>query len=107
MRSIRTRVALPPGLPSSVVVRELLRLVFEEFQWFTPVRYGWADMDRLVLPGQIGFDALVAFYDGYNEGRLKNLYVGGRTDQNFIAISPSTYEGYPYLGSIGWYTSPK
>ena len=39
MRHLRTKIALPPGLLSNTSVREVLRLVFEEFRWFPPVRY--------------------------------------------------------------------
>ncbi len=102
MQSLDTRIHLPPGLPSSAAVREFFRLVFEEYRWFKPVRYGRASLNERLDPAQVDYDALVSLYDEY-----KDITVAARTDRDFLLIFPSKRDDPPYTGKIIWVTSAK
>jgi hypothetical protein len=103
MRSLITKIYLPPGVPPTAVVYRLLRLILEEYRWFRPMRYGHADLDGRLDPERIDYDALGAFYE---ERRF--LYVAARTERDFISVSPSRPRAeYPYTGKISWWTSVK
>ncbi|MGZ3457961.1 MAG: hypothetical protein ACXU86_05570 [Archangium sp.] len=103
MRYLSTKISLAPGLPSSAVVREFLRLVFAEYQWFTPMRFGWfATWDRKIDPERIDYDALVELYEEHH-----SLCVAARTDKDFICFFPAGADSPPYTGKIIWEASAK
>jgi len=102
MKYLETEIWLPPGVPSRETVREVLRLIFDEFSWFTPVRYGYLELDNALVPGDLGRHQLLAFYQ-----KEEALQVGARTNQNFINIFPATNTEYVYTGSCSWLTSPR
>ena len=60
---LTTRICFPSGVPSGDSVHTFLRLVFEEFRWFEPMRYGDAFLDRKLDPRRIDYSSLVAFYE--------------------------------------------
>jgi hypothetical protein len=100
-RALKSEIALPPGLLSRAVVRELLRLILEEFRWFVPARYGGPALDHVFLRGAIGVEAMLDHYEDWNY-----LYVAATTDRDYIAIEPSKLEeSYPYTGGVTWTTS--
>lgn len=102
MRYLKMEICLPPGLLSLEMVREILSLVFEEFRWFTPTKYGYFDFDHRLFPGQIGIDGMLAYYE-----ERKHLWVA-RSNHEYINISPTRVdEEYPYVGGIGWTTREK
>lgn len=102
MRHINTHICLPPGLLSLETVRKILRLVLQDFRWFPPVRYGDGALKQWVLPGELGIDGMLAFYEGQKE-----LWVA-QSDHDFISIKPSHVdEEYPYVSSISWITREK
>jgi hypothetical protein len=103
MRYLKTKIHLPPVIPSAALVCRLLRLIFEEYRWFRPMRYGQADLDGKLDPERIDYDALGAFYVESRE-----LFVAARTDRDFIMISPLLpVSEYPHTGVISWSTSVK
>ncbi|HZI06855.1 MAG TPA: hypothetical protein VEZ71_22710, partial [Archangium sp.] len=58
-RYLKSNIALPPGSPSSAVVRELLRLVFEKYRWFVPRRYEHGpSFEKQLASGPIDYGAL-------------------------------------------------
>lgn len=107
MQHLKTTISLPPGIPSAALVCRILRLIFEQYRWFRPMRYGYADLDGKLNPERIDYDTLGAFYE-----ERKTLLVAAKTDRDFILIHPSKpYEmpepEFPYTGSISWMTSAK
>jgi hypothetical protein len=103
MRYLETEIYLPPVIPSAALVCRLLRLIFEEYRWFRPMRYGQADLDGKLDPERIDYDALSAFYVEWRQ-----LFVAARTDRDFIRIDPFLpVSEYPHTGVIGWSTSVK
>ncbi len=95
-----TRLGLPPGRPSPLVIGQFLTLVLREFRWFEPRRYGYASLREPIDPHRLDLGALVAYYEMHG-----NLYVAARTDRDFISIYPTTTGAPPYTGSISWLTS--
>jgi len=103
VKYLTTEISLPPGPPSSRVIREFLRLIFATYRWFTPMRYGWfASWDQKVDPERIDYDALVALYEEHH-----SLCVAARTDKDFICIFPAGADSPPYTGRIIWEASAK
>ncbi|MFY0528426.1 hypothetical protein ACN28I_36465 [Archangium gephyra] len=104
-RYLKSDIALPPGRPSSAVVRELLRLVFEKYRWFVPRRYEHGpSFEKQLAPGPIDYGALIATYEEH-----QSLCIAARTDSDFICISPARYDSRPYCynGDIAWRASAK
>lgn len=100
---LKLEICLPPGLLPREMVKEILRLVFDEYQWFAPIRYGFASFDKILLPGEIGLGGMLAYY-----GERQHLWVAARTDDDFIDISPAWRDDeYRYGGVIGWSTNDK
>lgn len=99
MIHLTTYFSLPPGVPSGSVIRQLLRRIFEEYDWFQPVRYGRASLPGRLDPNRIDFDALVTLYERYHD-----ITVTARTDRDFLQIFPAKWE-YLYTGRIIWATS--
>jgi hypothetical protein len=105
LRYLKSTIALPPGCPPSAVVREFLRLVFEKYRWFVPMRYGWfATWDQKIEPNHIDYDALVALYEEH-----RSLCIAARTDSDYICIFPARDDSRPYTynGRIIWDASAK
>ncbi len=102
-RPIRTELCLPPTLPPTRVVEELLRLIFTRYRWFTPMRYGaFASWNERIDPEHVDFNALIAVYEEH-----QSLCVAARTDSDFICIFPARADSPPYIGNIIWETSAK
>ncbi|MDY7231272.1 hypothetical protein [Hyalangium rubrum] len=108
MQYFDTKIWLPPEIPSTERVCRFLRLVFEEYRWFRPTRYGFAFMDGKLDPEHVDYDALGAFYE-----ERKVLRVAARTDRDYISIFPAKGDAsrpepeFPYTGKILWTTSAK
>lgn len=100
MRSLDTKIWLPPRSLSKEVLREFFRLVFEEYRWFVPVRYGFAGLNDRVDLADKSYDALVAYYD-----RRKTITVAARTDRDFFLVGEARPGDPPYIGGITWVTS--
>ena len=102
-RPFTTDISLPPGPLSSELVRQVLHLALVEFRWFKPVRYGDADMEYRIPEGPLDLEPLLARYEERN-GR--HLFVGARTDRDFLSLSAALAPcQYPYTGDISWTTS--
>jgi hypothetical protein len=99
-KSFDTHIYLPPNTPSTAVARDFLSLVFKTFRWFTPARYGDADLARPLTPGNLELEPLLAYYE--EKGKL---CVAAKTDRDFIWIFPCTSKSNPYHGEIVWVTS--
>jgi hypothetical protein len=86
-------------------MHEFLRLVLEEFRWFEPRRYG-TGLEKRLEPGRIDHGALLSCYEEH-----LRIFVGARTDRDFILISPVRHDVPPYdpphRGGITWDTSSK
>jgi len=102
MRHVSTYISLPPGVPSSAVIRELLQLVFSKYRWFAPTRYGMAFLDGKLSPESIDFDALLDFYE-----KRQTLCVAAKTDRDFLWLFPARSDSPPYVGTILWATPEK
>jgi hypothetical protein len=100
MRTLETTICLPPGIPSSLVVRAFFRRAFDEYRWFRPVRYGRAVLNGCLDPDQIDYDALTAYCEEY-----KNITVTARTDRDFLLLFPAKPDVPPFTGTITWATS--
>ncbi|WP_257461604.1 hypothetical protein [Archangium lipolyticum] len=101
MRHLETQIELPPGLLSSAVVREFLRLGLEQYRWFTPMRYGTGTLRETLDPKHVDFDVLLAFYE-----ERECLCVAARTDQDFFWLSPARPESQRRFGRLVLATSP-
>ncbi|AKI99633.1 hypothetical protein ATI61_109173 [Archangium gephyra] len=99
-QNLETQIHLPPDIPSSAGARELLSLLFNEFQWFAPSRYGDADLSEPVPSGKSMLDVLMAYYEEHG-----HLCVAARTDQDYLWLFPCESGPEPYHGSIIWVTS--
>ncbi|RKI38212.1 hypothetical protein D7Y27_24125 [Corallococcus sp. AB004] len=100
IRYLNTFFALPPGVPPANIIRELVSRFFSQGLWFHPVRYGSVGMDELLEPGPFNPDAPAAFYDEF-----KYLFIGAKTDRDFIHFAPERFGKYPFAGSFAWMTS--
>ncbi len=99
---LTTRICLPPGIPSGVVIREFLHLSLEKYRWFVPARYGMAFLDNNPIQGNgaIDYGAMMEFYE-----KRVTLCVAARTDRDFFLIFPSKPDDPRYTGGITWVTS--
>jgi hypothetical protein len=79
---------------------EFLRLIFDEYRWFRPMRYGFALMKRQIDPDRIDYDALLAYFND-----MKAITVTARTERDFIQIFTAKPDAPPYVGKITWETS--
>jgi hypothetical protein len=105
LRYLTTYINLPPGSPSSDVIRAFLRLTFEKYRWFVPRRYEHGPSFEIPLdPNCIDYDALIATYEEH-----RSLCVAARTDSDFICIFPARddFRPYCYNGRIIWDASAK
>jgi hypothetical protein len=102
MRYLETRISLPPRVLPTVVVHRLLRLAFDEFRWFVPVKYGRASLEGRVVSGRIDYGALLEVYDEY-----KDLTITARTDRDFLFVWSSRAGEPPYTGTLAWCTSAR
>jgi hypothetical protein len=100
---LTTRICFPSGVPSGELLHTFLRLVFEEFHWFEPMRYGYTSLKRKLDPRRIDYSSLVAFY----ETRLAALCVAARTDRDFFLFHPAKPDDPPYAGALTWVTSTR
>jgi hypothetical protein len=78
-------------------MRQVLHLILIEFQWFEPVRYGDANMKYFIPPDGFDLDPLLAYYEKKN-GR--HLFVGARTDRDFICFFPATPDVPPMWATV-------
>jgi hypothetical protein len=84
----------------SAVFRQLLSLIFEEYRWFRPERFGRALMKGRMAPDDHAFDALVSYYDEF-----QNITISARTDRDFVMLIPSKAPAPPFTGVFTWTTS--
>lgn len=104
-RYLKSNIDLPPGCPSSAVIREFLRLVFEKYRWFVPRRYEHVpSFEEPLDPDRIDYGALIATYEEH-----QSLCIAAQTDSDFICIFPATDDSRPYCynGNILWRASAK
>jgi hypothetical protein len=80
----------------------LLRLGFEQYRWFTPMRYGTGTLRETLDPKRIDFDVLLAFYEEH-----ERLCIAARTDQDYLWLSPARPESQRRFGRLILSTSPK
>jgi hypothetical protein len=99
-QNLETQIHLPPETPSSSGARALLSLIFNEFHWFIPSRYGDADLSEPVPSSKSMLDVLLAYYEEHG-----HLCVAARTDQDYLWLFPCESGPQPYQGSLIWVTS--
>ncbi|WP_375756695.1 hypothetical protein [Corallococcus exercitus] len=99
-RYLKTWFSLPPGVPPTNIIRELVRRFFSEGRWFQPVRYGSVGMREQLEPGSFNPDGPTAYYDEF-----KHFFIGAKTNRDFIRLSPERFGEYPFAGSFSWTTS--
>jgi hypothetical protein len=103
MRYLTTNIDLPPGWPSSAVVRELLQYIFMKYRWFVPARYGsLPSFDEQLDPQRIDYDALLAVYEKH-----QSLCVAAQSDSDYICIFPARTGAPPYIGKLRWQAAAK
>ncbi|WP_147445736.1 hypothetical protein [Corallococcus aberystwythensis] len=57
-------------------------------------------MDERFESGTFDLNAVAACYD-----ESKRLFIGAKTDRDFLHLSPEKNGQYPFIGSFSWYTS--
>jgi hypothetical protein len=100
LRYLNTVFALPPGGIPPGTIRELTRQFFSQGRWFQPVRYGGGGMRELLAPGPFNPEGPLSYYDEF-----KSLFIGARTDRDFIHFAPARSEAHPFTGSFAWMTA--
>ncbi|WNG57780.1 hypothetical protein F0U59_25730 [Archangium gephyra] len=100
-RPFKTRIHLPPGMLKRELLHQVLHLILTEFRWFQPVRYGDADMEYRLPSGTLDLDPLLAYY----EKKKWHLFVGARTNRDFVCFFPSQPRDFPYVSYFSWTTS--
>ncbi|RKH02608.1 hypothetical protein D7V97_27675 [Corallococcus sp. CA053C] len=100
LRYLRTDFHLPPGVPRTSTVRDLVHRFFAGYRWFQPVRFGGFNMTERLEPGPFDPDVLAAYYDEF-----KGFTLGAKTDRDFLQLSPERHGRYPYTGMFTWSTS--
>lgn len=98
--SILTNVHLPPGVPSTATVRDLLRFAFEECRWFQPAPDGLFEEDEDLDHGRISYSARIAHYD-----EVHSLCITDQKEQQYLMISTSSRTDFPFVGRITWCVS--
>lgn len=101
-RPFTTYIELPPGPLERDLLREVLRLILTEFRWFEPKRFGDADMEYPIPPGGLDLDPLLAYYE---KKKRRHLFVGAKTDRDFVCFFPSGPNDLPYVSNFSWTTS--
>lgn len=102
MKSLHTTFDLPPGFLTPEKVRTLLHLMFEEYQWIKPKRYGNVDTDLKLPSGRNFIDTLVSYYI---DEQCLSLDSGSHCE--WLSILPDRRDGRSYFGSITWATFVK
>ncbi len=100
MNYISTFIRLPPGIPSSDIVRELVHLAFREYRWFQPVHYGRAVMHGHLPPGATDYSGLLAYYEEF-----QSITITAQTERDFLMLMPSQGPEFPFVGKLVWATS--
>ena len=95
-----TYIHLSPSIPSSTETQQFLVLVFEKFRWFTPIRYGDADLSEPLPPGKLDLGTLIDYYEEHGK-----LCVAAKTDRDFIWVFSRGSGPGLYTGKIVWATS--
>jgi hypothetical protein len=93
VKTIKTDISLPPGVPPSTLAREICRRAFEQHHWFRPVTYDRGRLD----PDRIDFDALVAYYEEY-----RSITVTDHKEQEYFLFYAAKRNEFPYIGSLIW-----
>lgn len=93
--SLETVVSLPPRPISRRVARELLRLAFEEFQWFKPAQYGFGSRNP-PPEGPIEYDYILEALSS-----MGTAIVIGRTDDYFLFLGVPE-EPHRHIGKFSW-----
>ncbi len=101
-RPFRTHIELPPGPLTSGLLRQVLHLILNEFRWFEPKRFGDADMEYSIPGGTLDLDPLLAYYE---KKKGRHLFVGARTDRDYVCFFPSGSNDFPYVSNFSWTTS--
>ncbi len=83
-------------------MRQVLHLILTEFRWFEPMRFGQADMEYPITPGRLDLAPLLAYYE---KRKRRDLFVGARTDRDYICFFPSGPNDLPYVSYFSWTTS--
>ncbi len=99
-RYFTTCIYPSPGSLTHDTVREVFRLVFEDYGWFLPERYGHARSNRLLDPHHIDYDALVACYE-----ETQDITVLARTDRDFILLYTPRPDAPRVASRLTWCTS--
>ncbi|WP_224367179.1 hypothetical protein [Hyalangium versicolor] len=100
MKYLTTVISLPPGVAPRPTLHTVLELIFEQYRWFRPERYGLAKLDERLVPGRIDYAALLALYE-----RLASITIAARTDRDFLRITVTRPGDHPHAGNISWMTS--
>jgi hypothetical protein len=101
-QSFDTFFSLPPGALSRAEVRDLFHRVFEQYRWFRPMRYGFANPHEPFDPDDSTYGALLDYYEEH-----QSITVAARTDRDFLLLAPATADAPPYTGRLLWVTSAK
>jgi len=108
MSQLDTEIRLKPGHVPRDIIREVLRLILEEFRWFIPARHSGTGVgkDRRFKRGRVSLDALVSFYLDTEPAliRVIELFEGSEAkDFLFVNTVRESFK-HPYAGSLIWCT---
>ena len=85
LRYLKTAFHLPPGIPRTSTVRDLVHRFFSGYRWFQPVRFGEFDMAERLEPGR--FDPAGVAAGG---GEVGGFRLGAQTGGAFLMLFPRT-----------------
>lgn len=97
MNTLDTVFYLAPGFLSVSRTKHLLQLIFDDFKWLTPMRYGTLHGDKKLPMCQSVTDFFTDYYD--SEQRLA---VEGKPRPSFILFLPDRRNNRSYYGKLYW-----
>lgn len=97
MEYLETVLKLPPGPVSTDGLRGALRLIFEEWHWFEPTRFGRVTPDQDIPSGRPVIDAIMEAV-----GTNHWVAVGSRGDKHMLLLSMDKARERSHLGRLTW-----
>jgi hypothetical protein len=101
MKLLRTEMVFLPERAPVPVLRECLRLVFEEFKWFRPAWYGFATLDKKIDPENFDYRAVIEYFENHT-GNV--MIAAQRKNASFLLLSSPRGQTLTHLGELSWST---
>jgi len=108
MSKLETDICLKPGHVPRDIIREVLRLILEEFRWFVPARHSGTGVgkDRRIQSGRVSLDVLVSLYHDTEPALIRAIELFEGSDAKDFLFVNTTRESfqYPYASALTWCT---